>query len=115
MIRSCLAEFANCLESEGIVAVTFIHAESGGGNFAGTGWVYPDVVQYTPKTILRVVHDAGLVGRPIPWYHPRQTWYVLGKSPDRVPSAAADRYLTGAVLFDREFAESLGGEKGRQA
>ena len=107
VIRPCLAEFANCLEPEGIAAVTFIHAESGEGNFGGTGWIYPDVVQYIPETILRVVHDAGLVGRPIPWYHPRQTWYVLGKSPSRVPSPAADRYLTGAVLFDREFAESL--------
>ena len=106
IVHRCFEEFAACLDPKGIAAVTFIHAEAGEGDFDGTGWVYPDCVSYSPDTIQNLLRDAGLVGCEIPWYHPRQNWYVLSKSPARLPGSDEARYLTGAVLFDPEFADS---------
>jgi len=106
LIRRCLAEFAACLAPEGIAAVTFFLAEDGQSENTEEGWVYPDACPYRPATVQRFLDEAGLLGRAIPWYHWCQQWYVLSRSPDRVPSPEMLRHLSGAVLFNSEIAAS---------
>jgi SAM-dependent methyltransferase len=108
-----LAEFSACLEEDGLAAVTFVHATGMEQESRAQGWIYrgavekPHAVRYRPGTILEMVRSAGLHGIAIPWYHPRQVWYVLGRSPRRLPEPSHFVHLTGAVLFDPEFEGSV--------
>jgi hypothetical protein len=56
------------------------------------------VFAYNVETVIMLINNAGLSGRPIPWFHPRQTWFVIAHSPDGLPSAADDIHLSGVVL-----------------
>jgi SAM-dependent methyltransferase len=103
LLSAALENFGESLKSDGIIAATFVE---GGKDYQGEGWVYPDCVTYRPSTLKRIVEEAGLFQVKIPWYHPRQTWYLFAKKEDRLPDRGVFRYLTGAVLFDPEFAES---------
>jgi len=104
LISIALQNFKNSLKPDGLIAATFIEGDS---DFNGTGWIYPDCVNfrpccvnYRPSTIKRFARDAGLFIIRIPWYHPRQTWYLLAKDRERLPNKEMLRYLSGAVLFD---------------
>jgi hypothetical protein len=106
LVDRILAELAACMADDGIAAVTFVHAEADAPDHDGQGWVYPGSVAYRPETVARAIGRAGLHGRAIPWYHPRQVWYVLSRSPQRIPGDADLPHLRGVVLFDPEFRES---------
>jgi SAM-dependent methyltransferase len=99
----CLKNFKESLNDHGLIIVTFVEGDD---DFEGKGWVYPQCVHFRSSTIQKFAIDAGLVMTPIPWYHPRQTWYVFAKHEGRLPSADMKAYLKGAVLFDAEFSAS---------
>jgi SAM-dependent methyltransferase len=103
LISIALRNFKESLRPNGLIAATFIEGSS---DFDGSGWVYPECVNYRPSTIKRLVEEAGLFVIRLPWYHPRQTWYVLSRDRHRLPSKAMLRHLGGAVLFDPEFVKS---------
>lgn len=109
LVRTALRNFGSSLLPDGLVAATFIE---GTQDFAGSGWVYPQCVAFRPRTIARLAADAGLCAARLPWYHPRQTWYCLAKDRRRLPDKAMLRHLSGAVLLDPEFAESLKRRRG---
>lgn len=103
LIIVALRNFKESLRPSGLIAATFIEGNS---DFEGNGWVYPSCINYRPSTIRRFAEEVDLFIIRIPWYHPRQTWYLLSRDRQRLPSKAMLRYLTGAVLFDPEFVES---------
>lgn len=103
LIVIVLRNFGKSLKQDGIIAATF---SEGGADFDGNGWVYPGCVDYRRSTIKRFAKEAGLFISRIPWYHPRQTWYVLAKDRKHLPGDHMMRYLSGTVLFDPEFADS---------
>ena len=103
LIRMALENFKKSLKSEGLIAVTFVE---GFKDFEGNGWVYPDCVRYRRSTITRFAKDAGLFAVRIPWYHPRQTWYLFSINKSRLPNYKMLRHLSGAVLFDSNFIDS---------
>ena len=103
LISIALRNFKESLKPNGLIAATFIE---GSEDFDGTGWVYPGCVNYRPSTIKRFAEEADLLVSRIPWYHPRQTWYLLSKDRRQLPNNAMLRYLTGVVLFDPEFVAS---------
>jgi SAM-dependent methyltransferase len=103
IVNTCLRNFKESLKDDGLIAVTFVER---GPDFGGEGWVYPECVSYRPSTIMRFAQDAGLAVVRIPWYHPRQAWYILAKRKNRLPSRAMGRYLQGAVLFEPDFRAS---------
>lgn len=103
LIATALAGFRDALEDHGLAAVTFIESEA---DFSGSGWIYPDCVAYRPTTIEAMARQAGLHPLRLPWYHPRQSWYLLARSPDRLPTADQRRHLTGVVLNDPAFKAS---------
>jgi SAM-dependent methyltransferase len=103
VIGIALRNFKESLKSNGLIAATF---REGHADFDGNGWVYPGCVNYHPSTIKRFAEEAGLFVIRIPWYHPRQTWYLLAKDSSRLPNNSMLRFLAGAVLFGPEFSES---------
>jgi hypothetical protein len=84
----------------GLALATFIQpAQLGGAEESNAaGWLYPGCRSYNVETVIMLINNAGLSGRPIPWFHPRQTWFVIAHSPDGLPSAADDTHLSGVVL-----------------
>lgn len=103
LIIRALQNFKNSLKRDGIIAATFVEGDV---DFQGNGWVYPGSVSYRPSTIKRFAQKADLSICRIPWYHPRQTWYLLSMDRNRLPNNAMMRYLYGVVLFDPEFINS---------
>lgn len=116
LIDATLKNFQASLKPDGLVACTFVE---GSADFDGSGWVYsgrPDYnfhpsgkrgsVRYRASSIEQFAEAADLFACRIPWYHPRQAWYLLAKDQSRLPTKPMLRHLKGAVLFDPEFAES---------
>ena len=104
MIDKALKSFKASLKDSGLIAVTFVE---GATDFEDKGWVYPDVVTYSKSRINKFSLDAGLYIKRIPWYHPRQTWYLLAKKREMIPSNRLLHYLSGSVLFQEEFSLSV--------
>lgn len=98
-IATALANFGGVLKPGGIVLATFIE---GAEDYAGSEWQYPHCVSYRPQTIAALAVAAGLSSQKLPWYHPRQTWYLL--SMIGAPPLNSDELseLTGVVLRDQE-------------
>lgn len=103
LLTPALRNFKAALKPRGLIAATFVE---GLRNFSGEGWVYPDCVTFRPARIRKLAREAGLAAVRIPWYHPRQTWYLLAHDKSRLPSCLMMKNLTGSVLFDPEFSES---------
>lgn len=100
LVQIALANFKGALKDNGMIVVTFVENKE---DFKGDGWIYPGITPYRRSTIRKIAKEVGLFAARIPWYHPRQTWYVLAKSKHRLPNCRMSRHLTGAVLFDPEF------------
>ncbi len=103
LIKIALQNFKTSLKPGGLIVVTFIEANA---DFEGKGWVYPDCVNYRRATIRRFAAEAGLFIARIPWFHPRQTWYLLANEKSRLPGGLMMLHLSGAVLFDRQLRDS---------
>ena len=98
LIGRILDEFAGCLSEDGIIAATFIHNAELRTPDSEEGWIYPDVVSHTEASITDLIKGAGLHGCSIPWYHPRQRWWLLARNASRLPDSDAQGLLHGAVL-----------------
>ena len=103
LIAIAMRNIKESLRPNGLLVATFIE---GIKDYGGHGWVYPECVNYRPNTIKRFAEEMGLFAMRIPWFHPRQTWYLFAGDRRRLPNKAMCRYLAGAVLFESEFAES---------
>ena len=101
--RRCLRRFTAVLEPRGLIVATFIEGTT---DPVCEDWVYPQCVEFRPRTIRSLARDAGLVSCRLPWYHPRQTWYILARERAHLPTRRMRRELRGVVLFDREFDSS---------
>ncbi len=108
LAAEALAGFKAALAERGLIVLTFIHSDRTGGiEQHAPGWTYPACVSYAPETLQRLFAEAGLFGRAIPWFHPRQSWYVAARDPARMPSPADDRYLRGPMLNVPAWRDSL--------
>ena len=103
IVNIALKNFKESLTPSGLIAATFVE---GSVEFDGTGWVYPGCVDYLPSTVEIFAEQAGLAVIRIPWYHPRQTWYLFAKEKQYLPEKEMLPYLSGAVLYDPEFIAS---------
>lgn len=101
--RKALKSFSDHLESRGRILCTFV---VGRGNPPETGWHYPDCINYPADVIDELADELALCAQALPWYHPRQTWYLLASDPTLlVPWDQLD-LLNGAVMFDPDFVRS---------
>lgn len=107
LVSRALGRFRAALKPEGLILATFIHSDLAPEIGAELpGWTYPECTSYAPQRILELIAAADLVGRALPWFHPRQTWYAIGKSPAALPAPADDPHLSGAVLRSQAFRAS---------
>ena len=100
------AEFRSCLGKSGLILATFAQPHQLGTteDFSGSGWVYPTCVAYKLDTVMGMIEGAGLAGRALPWFHPRQTWFAMALSPAELPAVSDDSHLSGVVLRVPELA-----------
>ena len=99
IIATALASFGRALAPDGLALATFALVREGKApDDANVGWIYPRGVRYAPEGVDAMIAESGLVGRRLPWFHPRQTWYALGRSASRLPPPEYDHFLRGAVL-----------------
>ena len=103
LVITALRNFRKVLKDDGSIVATFVQ---GNKDFDGNGWIYPGCVSYRADAIKRFAKDADLLVTCIPWYHPRQTWYIFAKKENRLPRHSMIPYLRGTVLFDPEFEAS---------
>jgi SAM-dependent methyltransferase len=109
LIATSLRGFRQALTPRGLALVTLLHpGQDGATEFDGSGWVYPRSVAHARRTVTAIIAAAGLFGRPLPWFHPRQTWYALARDPGALPPRAFDRHLRGSLLNVPDWQASLG-------
>lgn len=111
LVSSALMNFRESLADDGLIAATFVEGVSDSDR---KGWIYPGCVSYCPSTIRRFGEDQELFIKRIPWFHPRQQWYLFAKDRSRLPTKSMMRHLSGRVLFDPEVNvdEGQGGWRG---
>ena len=106
LFRRLMKSAREALQDDGLILFSAILADDPLAPLPANGWHYPDCVAYTDEQLGGVLNEAGLHGTPIPWRHPGASWHVAALSPARLPSEDERRLLTGAVLFDPQFADS---------
>src|SRR5262249_52138017 len=100
--------FRAVLKSNGVVMATFV-PNMKQEEYTGGGWVYPGCVAYSDATIRGFANAAQLACARIPWFHPRQDWYLLAHNAARLPSAEdAAQHLSGKVLWDKRLQDREG-------
>jgi SAM-dependent methyltransferase/tetratricopeptide (TPR) repeat protein len=104
LLNIALSNIKTSLTPTGCALVTFI---KGVDDFDGDGWVYPSCVEFTESTILSFVTNLDLKIKELPWFHPRQTWFILSHSVENIPPDSELSFLSGAVLRSSEFKASL--------
>ena len=98
LIEKSLGHFRDSLKADGVVMATFLTPPDG-DDFAGDGWVYPGCVSFREDTVTALARALGLASLRIPFFHPRQDWYLFSKNPERLPSSVeASRHLTGHIF-----------------
>jgi SAM-dependent methyltransferase len=91
MTRDLLSATQRALAPDGIAAINFWNMRSDQDE---EGWFYPECVGYRIRTIHRWLDEAGLKGRPIPWFHPGAlTWWIVNHAAHDLPPR---RFLSGA-------------------
>lgn len=94
--------FKRVLKPEGIAVATFMHTRGSEAEFAGGGWVYPECVRYRPQTLQDLLSEMGFFCQAIPWFHPRQQWYIAVQSPELLLPDSDLAKLGGSIFFDPE-------------
>jgi SAM-dependent methyltransferase len=105
LVELALANFSLALAPGGLIAATFIN----GVDYAGEGWIYPKCATFEPATVQEIAATNGLLALEIPWYHPRQSWWLFAQERDSLPTAPELELLHGAVLRDADLKASHAG------
>ena len=71
-----IVETARSLKDSGVLLATFIE---GNEDYEGSGWIYPECVEFRQDTIARLARKHDLEFTMLDWFHPRQSWCALYK------------------------------------
>lgn len=102
-----LRNFSGALVDGGLVACTFVEAATNTDEDPEPRWVYPACVAFARDEIDGFFAHAGLASCRIPWFHPRQAWYLAARDSAQLPGDNELALLTGCVLRDPEFRASV--------
>lgn len=106
LLRRLLDAIASTLKNDGVAAVTIIHPGTGDQDalqvdledHGSPAWRYPGCYSYDRTQVAEAITDAGLVGRPIGWFHPRHQWWLLARSRQALPPDQFLEMLSGNSL-----------------
>lgn len=104
LFQIALQSFHAALSDKGIAVFTTVDSKV--ENIVN-GWKYPGCVSYSSDTVHRLCLKVNLASRELPWYHPRQKWYIVSKNKDSLPLSTHDVFLQGAVLNVPSWSDSL--------
>jgi SAM-dependent methyltransferase len=95
LTKKALDSFGRTLRPSGLCVTTFIE----GDEDTPEGWFYTGLtkrgtVRYRPSLISRLAADAGFEAARLPWKHPRQSWWLLGRE---LPPADIRAELVGRL------------------
>ena len=108
LMARILAEFVQGLSPTGIVAATFSATKAAAHTgVPSAGWVYPKCVRYQTATIIEAAEKVGLAVVEIPFFHPRQRWFLMSRERGTLPPKQLLGLLSGAVFNVEEFSDSL--------
>ena len=90
----CISSMLNTLSNNGLLALTFVEGKE---DYSGIDdWVYPECTTFTRKIIKKILKLAGCKNyRRLPWFHPRQTWWLVAKNSSDLPSYFDTIFLLG--------------------
>jgi SAM-dependent methyltransferase len=108
LVPVMLRAIREALAPRGICSITFVHPGTvdpdvvcvDPDDSAALPWLYPNCYAYERHVVERWVTSASLFGGPIPWYHPRQTWWLLALAPEVLPPSEFLSQLTGPTLVE---------------
>jgi hypothetical protein len=101
LIKGWLSAISRSLAPDGALVATFLTGEE---DFAKTGWIYPDCVNYRPGTLDRAAKDVNLRFEILDWKHPRQSW-ALFAAPGFNSTWFKDRPLTWNAGLERALSQ----------
>jgi cyclopropane fatty-acyl-phospholipid synthase-like methyltransferase len=103
LIKGWFSAISRSLARDGALVATFLIGEE---DFAQTGWIYPDCVNYRPATLERAAKDVNLRFEILDWKHPRQTW-ALFAAPGFDSNWFKDRALTWNAGLERALTQRI--------
>ncbi|MEM9255498.1 MAG: class I SAM-dependent methyltransferase [Pseudomonadota bacterium] len=74
LLEFWLRQSAERLSSAGVLLATVIEGEQ---ECEGSGWIYPECVEFRLETVAAMARAAGLKISVLDWFHPRQTWTAI--------------------------------------
>jgi cyclopropane fatty-acyl-phospholipid synthase-like methyltransferase len=106
LVHDFLRSAARTLSDSGLLLFSYIKSAEDDPPMPAAGWHYPECVSYSQEWMLGKLRDAGLHGRPLPWFHPGASWIAAAHKPRELPKPEHLRFLSGAVLRAPPFAAS---------
>jgi SAM-dependent methyltransferase len=106
LARTLLASVPRALNPSGLFLFSYVRDDSMKVE-PTNGWHYPECVGYPRAWFEEELGKAGLVSRPLPWFHPGATWHVAALSREALPPESQTHLLTGAVLRSAQFTASV--------
>ncbi|MGC1377908.1 MAG: class I SAM-dependent methyltransferase [Anaerolineales bacterium] len=76
VIKRWLGGISPHMSNTGAFVATFLIADQ---DYGGSGWVYPECVNYKVETMKSFADQYGFVFQLLDWKHPRQTWALFSK------------------------------------
>lgn len=71
-----LNEISHTLSAKGCLFATVVISDT---DTEADGWVYPESVEFSEKTIENMANSANLKMIPLKFWHPRQNWFAFHK------------------------------------
>lgn len=103
-IERCLSAVRSTMHKDSLLAATFVEGDS---DYAGNDWVYPTTIKYQPMTILNMIEKNGLVTYRTKYFHPSQTWFLIGLPSSRVKVERYAKIINR--MMNKELLDSIRG------
>ena len=98
LLRTCLESAATVMTTKSRLVLTAIHEEGASRSMPGTefsGWRYPGCVWFTRQLFSETCEEFGYAAQPLRWFHPRQSWWLLGRSEEALLDDVTAEQLYG--------------------
>lgn len=74
LLERWIRDVSRCIGESGVLLATVLEGEE---ECEGSGWIYPECVQYRLATVAAIASNCQLEFEVLDYYHPRQTWCAM--------------------------------------